>query len=154
MLKSMLKEDYIFVDVEITNGKKEEAINKISEICSTKCMIATKKLVKAFMAREKLDSTGFGEKIAIPHAKIKGLKSPMVAIFKFAQGVEWNSIDGIPVEIAIVLIMPEKDKENLHLQVLAQLSRKLMHEEFVNKIFEIDQSDVLYQYIISEMEEN
>ncbi len=154
MLKEMLKEEYIFLNVDIKKNDKKVAIEKISELCSEYCEIPTKKLAKAFLKREALDSTGFGEGLAIPHAKIKGLKKPMVAICRFNEEIDWQSLDDAPVKLAIVLIMPDGDKDNLHLQVLAMFARRLVHEEFMKSLCSQDDAKIMYNYIISKMEEN
>ena len=136
MLKTMLKPEFIFSDVKIDSLERKEAIEKIAE---------------KFMDRENLDSTGFGNGVAIPHAKIPNLKNPMVAVTRFADGIEWDAIDGEPVKVAIALIMPDGDEANTHLQVIAQLSRKLVHQETIDTLVNEVDSMKLYNFIINEM---
>ena len=154
MISDMLKPEYIFVEQTPDSPKLEDALRHISECCSPYAGVKPSALTKAFLAREKLGSTGFGEQLAIPHAKVKKLKSPMIALFRFTGEIDWHSLDGQPVKLAIALIMPKEDENNTHLTVLAQLSRKLVHPEFMATLLGAETRETLYQYIIKEMEEN
>ncbi len=153
MMKDMLKPEYIFLDVEVPKETKEDALKTISEICAKKKGFDPNELIQTFMARESADSTGFGSGVAIPHAKIKNLQEPMVAIFKFTKAIEWEAIDDEPVNLAIALIMPLEDEDNTHLQVISQFARLLVHDEFVEKLTNSIDSDDLYNYIIKKLEE-
>ncbi|AYF40700.1 PTS sugar transporter subunit IIA [Ethanoligenens harbinense] len=134
MIENLLKPESIFFDVEVPSTSKTDAVKTVSKLCSTYGNVKEDTLLKIFMDREEVDSTGFGGGIAIPHAKISGLKNPFVAIIRFKEPVDWDAIDDEPVKVAIALVMPSGDKNNLHLEVLAKLSRKLMDETFVQKL--------------------
>lgn len=153
MIQALFKQEYIFLEQMPKKSDLKQALELIGERCSEYAGIKGTELTKAFLKREKMDSTGFGEGLAIPHAKVKHLKNPMIAFFRFRDGVDWKAVDGYPVKVAIALIMPADDKDNTHLQVLAKLSRKLVHEEFMEKLLtETDQKE-LYTYIMREMGE-
>lgn len=153
MLRTMLKPENVFLNVETKGTSKEEALETISRLCEASSGVPAKELTEAYLKREELDSTGFGGGIAIPHAKIKGLKNPMVAIVKFANPMEWDAIDDEPVKTAIALIMPDGDGDNTHLQIISKFSRKLVHAEFVSTLLEETDSVKLYNFIMKEMEE-
>ncbi|HCM24146.1 MAG TPA: PTS fructose transporter subunit IIA, partial [Ruminococcaceae bacterium] len=104
--------------------------------------------------REKVESTGFGSGVAIPHAKLDRLKEPFIAIVHFAEPVNWDSIDGKPVEVAIALVMPTVDKDNTHLQVLSYFSRKLVDESFIDRLLKAEDKDQMYQCVLEEMGED
>ena len=151
MLKTMLKPEFIFSNVKVDGLEREAAIQKISEFCEENTGVSASLLAEKFMDRERLDSTGFGNGVAIPHAKIPNLKNPMVAVTRFEEGIEWDAIDGEPVKVAIALIMPDGDEANTHLQVIAQLSRKLVHQETSNTLISEVDSMKLYNFMINEM---
>ncbi|MDN5341900.1 MULTISPECIES: PTS sugar transporter subunit IIA [Oceanotoga] len=153
MIEQMLKPEYIINDVEIPSKTKEDAIKKISEICSEKQPLNEKELSKSFLKREKIDSTGFGNHIAIPHAKIKKLKSPMISIIRFKEEINWNSIDEKPVKVAIALVMPYSDEQNMHLKIISKFARNLVNEDFLNKLIKEKDSKKLYKYIIEKLGE-
>lgn len=151
MVKDLLKEELIFNKVIVPSKTKNEAINIISKLCSEKQNIDENKLREKFLEREELSTTGFGDHIAIPHAKIDGLKEPFISIIRFKDGIEWEALDGEDVKIAIALVMPNNDEENLHLKIIAKFARKLMNESFIENLSKENSSSELYDYIIEEM---
>ena len=150
-MRELLKPDYIFMNQRPKSASLDAALELISEKCSEYAGVRASELKKMFLKREKMDSTGFGEQLAIPHAKVKRLNNPMIAVFRFEEGIDWKSMDGQPVRVAIALIMPAGDENNTHLQVLAKLSRKLVHQEFMEMLLKIEDKKELYNYIIEEM---
>lgn len=149
MIKNLLKKDLILVKIDENIKTKFDAISFISQKCSS-YITDIEALKDAFISREEISSTGFGGGVAIPHAKLANFTSPLVGIFKFKDGVDWDSIDEEPVKVAIALVMPEGD--DTHLSVLAKFSRKLMNEYFTNYIFNEDDVENLYNFITKEME--
>ncbi|MBL1229803.1 PTS sugar transporter subunit IIA [Enterococcus sp. BWB1-3] len=84
--------------------------------------------------REELTSTGIGFGIAIPHGKCSHVKATTVAFGRLKNEVDWNSLDGKNVTIVFLLAVPEECKGDQHLRMIAGLSRKLIHDEFRNKL--------------------
>lgn len=80
--------------------------------------------------REEESTTGFGNGIAIPHARHSCVKEAGILFIRSKHDLEWNSIDGEPVKACVCLIAPD-DKNDFHLKTLSKFARKLMHEEFV-----------------------
>jgi len=91
------------------------------------------------MAREQLGSTGIGHGVAIPHGRMPDLKSPMLALARHHEGVDFESIDGEPVHIAVMLLVPDSD-DRQHLELLAQLARNLQQEKFREQIMQAQDS--------------
>ncbi len=73
------------------------------------------------LERERLGSTGLGHGIALPHARIKDVSEAIGAFVSIADGVDYDAMDGEPVDLAFALLVPEKATEE-HLQLLAQLA--------------------------------
>ena len=114
-LKATDKEGVIREMVDLL-GKVEEIKNK-------------EELIKTFLAREALGSTGIGQGIGIPHAKSPAVKD-LVAAFGLSQkGVNFDSLDGEPVYIFFLLIAPE-ESAGPHLKALARISRMLKDKFF------------------------
>ena len=72
----------------------------------------------------------------------------MIAIFRFTEGIDWNSMDGQPVKIAVALIMPDGDGDNTHLKVLSKLSRKMVHQEFMETLLNTEDPQALYSFML------
>ena len=139
-------QELIFLDVTPKKKDKKTAIRTISENIGRQCGFNEKKLFKGFMSREKQSSTGFGAKFAIPHTKVE-IDQGIVAFFRFSEPIEWDAMDGVPVETAIALVMPEKDGNNDHLQMISTLARLLMHDEFTSQLNELTDSKELSIYL-------
>ena len=73
----------------------------------------------------------------------------MIAIFRFTEGIDWNSMDGQPVKIAVALIMHDGDGDNTHLKVLSKLSRKMVHQEFMETLLNTEDPQALYSFMLN-----
>lgn len=148
---SLIREEMIFDNVYVASREKEEALRIISRLCAKRDGFYEDKFLTAFQEREDMDSTGFGGGIAIPHAIVEGLTDSIFAIVRFACPVEWEALDGEPVDLAMVAITPECVSESRHLPVIAALARKLMDEEFVYHLRRCKDKDQIYTYMLEEM---
>ena len=120
----------VVVDV-VTTNKKADALKAMAKLLASKRDLDAEELAARFADREAESSTGFGNSVAIPHAKISGLQTPFIGVATFSEPVEWESLDDAPVSIAIGLVMPLDDPDQTHLKVLSKLARKLMDDEFI-----------------------
>ena len=91
------------------------------------------KYKEGILAREKEFSTAVGDGIAIPHAKTAAVKRPGLAAMTVPGGVDWNAPDGENADLMFMIAAPEGEA-NTHLEMLANLSAMLMHEEFANAL--------------------
>lgn len=83
--------------------------------------------------REKESTTGIGGGIAIPHGKCAAVKAPGLAAMVVKEGVDFESLDGMPVHLIFLIAAPDT-KDNIHLDVLSKLSVLLMDNSFVEKL--------------------
>ncbi len=81
-------------------------------------------ITDSLFARERLGSTGLGHGVAIPHGRIKGLKSPMAALFQLEQPIGFDSPDEQPVSLLIFLLVPEAATQK-HLEILSEIAELL-----------------------------
>ena len=73
--------------------------------------------------------TGLGQGIAIPHGRIKGLKTPVGAFVRLGSPVQFDAPDGKPVGLVFVLLVPEAANEH-HLQLLSELAQMFSDKSF------------------------
>lgn len=85
--------------------------------------------VTSVLHREAEYSTGVGFGIAIPHGKDQAVNKAFV-MFTRVNDVDWQSLDGTSVDMVFQIGVPASDAGDEHLRILAQLSRKLMRDEF------------------------
>lgn len=122
------------IDLNGTAANKNEAIDKVVNLMVAGGNIADRAMYKAgVLAREQEGTTGIGEGIAIPHAKNAGVRAPGLAAMIVKDGVDFEALDGEPVEIIFLIAAPET-KENVHLEVLSKLSMLLMDEKFMERL--------------------
>lgn len=88
-------------------------------------------VVADYEDREREATTGFGGGVAIPHSKTDNVTDATLLFARLREPVEWNALDGAPVSTLISILAP-KSGADVHLQLLAKLARRLMHEDFVN----------------------
>lgn len=88
---------------------------------------------KAVLEREEVMSTGVGNGIAIPHAKVELLDSPVVAFALLKQPVDFESFDGKLVDL-VFLVAGSIRANSLHLKMLSALSRMLIHQQTVDSL--------------------
>ncbi len=109
----------------------------ITELANTLTSIDPDAVMEVVMAREQLGSTGIGHGVAIPHGRMSDLAAPMLALGRHLNGVDFEAIDGNPVHIVLLLLVPDSD-DRQHLELLAQLARSLQQESFRQQILQAD----------------
>ncbi|MEU5614709.1 fructose-specific PTS transporter subunit EIIC [Streptomyces sparsogenes] len=116
-------------------GDKEAAIREMAELLAASGKVAdVAGLVRAALAREEQGTTGLGEEIAIPHAKTDAVTGPVVGFARSPEGIEWGALDGTKARLVFMIAVPEAAAGDEHLRILALLSRKLMSEEFRERL--------------------
>jgi len=150
-IMDFLREDFIIEELESSN--KQEVLEEIARnIQKGKKKYNQAAMVKVLIEREKLGSTGIGDSIAIPHGKLNGLDDLIVAFGRSRQGVEFNAMDGKPVNLFFLLMAPEQSKSE-HLKVLARISRMLKDLNFRKSLMEAKSRNELYQIIVDKDEQ-
>lgn len=131
-INDVLRKDLMIMELQSTT--KEEVINEMIEKLAEKNVINDSETFKTgIMNRESQTSTGLGNGIAMPHSKNKAVKDAAVLFAKSSRGVEYEALDNEPVELFFMIAAPEGGN-NVHLEVLASLSRKLIDDEVVSKL--------------------
>jgi len=111
--------------MDLRGGHPAEALDDLSRrLAETGAVPSAAALAQALVAREELGSTAVGAGVAIPHAKVKGIKHPVLAVGIAPGGVDFAAADGEPVRLLFVIVSP-LDTPAEHLRMLAQISRWL-----------------------------
>jgi len=93
----------------------------------------SERVLEALLAREKVLSTGIGQGIAVPHAISEVIRSPQLIVGLAPGGVDYQSMDGEPVNVFFVLLSPP-DRAGHHIRLLARIARLARHPEFVDAL--------------------
>ena len=103
-------------------------------------------ITDSLFARERLGSTGLGHGVAIPHGRIKGLKSPLAAVFLLAQPIGFDAPDEQPVNLLIFLLVPEAATQK-HLEILSEIAEMLSDSNLRENIRQSPDALQLHQLI-------
>jgi PTS system nitrogen regulatory IIA component len=97
----------------------------------------------ALLAREQLGSTGLGAGFALPHARIEGLDRYLGLFVRLAKPIDFDSIDGKPVRLVFVLLIPAESAVS-HVAALAAISRRFRDGGFVAELSAAKTPDAAY----------
>jgi len=138
----LLDVDLIALDVDARS--KDEAIKAAADrLYAAGRTERPRDVEEAVWAREAAFSTGFGHGFAVPHARTDAVRSASLAFVRLRTPVVWGSLDDKAVEVVLLLTLRASDAPKTHLQILATLSRSLMHEEFRERLrLETDAGDL------------
>ncbi|MGF6991470.1 PTS system fructose-specific IIC component [Lachnospiraceae bacterium PM6-15] len=122
------------IELKGTPRSKKEALDQMVDLMVKSGKISdTEAYRKLVYAREEESTTGIGEGIAIPHGKGDSVKAPGLSAMVVPGGVEFDALDGEPVELLFLIAAPNTE-DNIHLDVLSKLSMLMMDEGFINDL--------------------
>lgn len=123
--------------VELAKRDKEDALVELATILGKSPAVGDAKgLTEAILNREEIMSTGIGQEFAVPHAKINTVKSFAIAIGTSAEGMEYGSLDRLPVRVITMIAAPEGE-QNTYLKVLKRVTDVLRVKPNRNRIVEL-----------------
>ncbi len=132
MITTLINEHLINLDLKAT--RKEEVFTEMARLLASQGKVSDEQaFIKDLWAREELGNTGFEEGVALPHAKSAAVCNPAVAIGISRNGIEYGAEDGKPSHIFFMIASPDGGA-NHHIEVLAELSGKLIEEGFIAKL--------------------
>lgn len=149
-INDLLRKDLMILNLEAT--EKEAAIDEMIARLDEQGIVDDASVYKeGIMSREAQTSTGLGDGIAMPHSKNPAVQEPAVLFAKSTKGVEYEALDGQPVELFFMIAAPEGGND-LHLEVLASLSRKLIDADVISQLKNAETPEEV-QAVFTESEE-
>lgn len=103
---------------------KKQALQELAAIAGKITSLEARDIFDTLLQRERLGSTGLGRGIAIPHVKMKGVDEIVCVFARLETPIDFESMDGEPVDLIFLLIAPEHASGD-HLKALARISRLL-----------------------------
>lgn len=122
--------------INCRNGatSKKRALEEMGKLlASVEPALSPEKVFDQLLERERLGSTGLGHGVALPHARIKGLTQACGAFIQLENGIDYDAIDGAPVNLIFGLLVPY-DATQEHLQLLATLASLFSDEGFRQRL--------------------
>lgn len=132
MITKLINEKLICLNLQATT--KEEVFVEMIDMLYKQGRVNNKaQFLADVCAREELGNTGFEEGIALPHAKSTAVIEPAVVIGISKNGIEYGAEDGLPSKLFFMIASPDGGA-NHHIEVLAELSSKLIEDGFIHAI--------------------
>ena len=145
-----LKEEWVIPDLQGTD--KRSVLKELSSVLVKPCQVASvDELLQGLLDREKLGSTGIGEGIAIPHGRLKKLKTFFISFGRSIKGVDFDSIDHHPSQLFFLVMAPENSAVD-NLKLLGRIVSLLKDTAFKKRLMETSSRKELFQ-VISEEDE-
>lgn len=116
------------MDAQTRDEAIEELVNALASAGAISKRSASE-IAKAIIARESQATTGIGKGIALPHAKIKGIKKPIATIGGTPEGLDFSSLDSKPV-YSVILLLSSPENPDEHLQAMETIFRHVQRDIF------------------------
>ena len=134
--------------VNVPGGSKKRVLEQIANLVARDLTdLDAQDIFENLIAREKLCSTGFGNGIAIPHCRLPGCQAPISAVLHLDAAVDFDAIDGAPVDLLFVLLVPEAATDE-HLELLRQIASMLDRAEVRERLRQAQSNEGLYQVVV------
>ncbi len=141
------------VKVPVESRDKESAITELVDLLDANGLLLDRDgTLEAVLTRERTQSTGTGAGIAIPHGKCNAVKELVMAIGIAHEPIEFESVDGKPVTILILLVSPA-NQTGPHIQALATISRLMLNEQFRQQLEKVTSADEVYELLNNQRNE-
>jgi fructose-specific phosphotransferase system IIA component len=132
---------------------KNDAIRELIDLLAENGALAEPAAaLQAVLEREKVRSTGIGQGIALPHGKCPHGRKPVIAIGLKPDGLDFDSVDGLPADIIVLMVSPSNQVAQ-HIQALARISRFLSFDEFRRNLRKAATADEIYEAVKRKEEE-
>jgi nitrogen PTS system EIIA component len=127
----------------VRTADKRKLLLQLSEWAAEALDLPTETVAEALAKREALGSTGLGGGVAIPHARLAELKAPYGIVAQLRKAIEFEAIDGQPVDIVFLLLLPA-ERAGEQLNALASVARRLREPQTLLRLRKAGSADELY----------
>ncbi|MBR4163952.1 MAG: PTS sugar transporter subunit IIA [Solobacterium sp.] len=140
----LITKEMISINADLKN--KDEVILHSAELMNTAGKLHDKAAyIQGVYDREAEISTNLGDGIAMPHARCAAVKEPGLTFIRLKEEIPWEGGDQ-PIKLVFGIAAPETGGD-IHLRILATLARKLIYDDFKQKLFAIESEEELLQLI-------
>ncbi|UPR54300.1 PTS sugar transporter subunit IIA [Vibrio cyclitrophicus] len=150
MITTLINQDLI--KLSLSADSKEDVFKELIDVLYAQGRISDKaQFLADIKAREEQGNTGFEEGIALPHAKSAAVIKPAVVIGVHKQGIEYGADDGQPSKLFFMIASPDGG-DNHHIEVLAELSSKLIEEGFIENFMNAHSEQAALELLLTKPE--
>ncbi|TCL03180.1 PTS sugar transporter subunit IIA [Sodalis ligni] len=142
-IRSVINERLINLNLQ---GMTKDAV--LRELCrmlyENGCISDANSFLDDVYLRESEGETGLGSHVAIPHGKSYAVIKTSIAIGKTSNNIEWESLDGLPVNFVILFAVRMIDKSSVHIKLLSQISELLADDDLLEQLLNINSKQELF----------
>lgn len=131
---------------DLNKKKALEVISKLTSQWDEK--VKYQDVFEALQKRERIGNTAIGHGVAIPHARISGLKQPLCVILSLDSSINFVPDENVPVDLIFGLLIPEEKVEK-HVEILGLLAEKLKNKSYCDKLRHTQNDEELYRAVLS-----
>lgn len=147
MFKNIFSPELIKVNLE--SSEKDELFEEMVEMfASSHSELDRDEILSALMLREAKMTTGIIPEIAIPHAIVTNVTNPIGVIGISRSGIDYDSLDKMPVKIVVMLLLSDADK-GTHLKVMQSLVSVFQKPNFIQNIMSKLTPQEVYNELLS-----
>lgn len=140
-MSSIIQKECIVFDID-TCDKNEAILTLVKRLKGQKKITGVYDFYQDVLNRERIAPTAIGYKISLPHGRTNNVIEPAVCFGRLNNEIVWNEKTKEVANIVILIAVPKDNNENLHMQILSKLARKLMHDDFRNQLTTSDKEEV------------
>ncbi len=133
----------------LKGNSKKQILQDLAGHCARVAGLNERLVFETLLQRERLGTTGIGQGISIPHGRIAGLARLVGFFAQLARPVDFDALDGEPVDLVFVLLAPEEAGAD-HLQALARIARLFRAPGIAQKLRQTDDAAALYAILTTE----
>jgi PTS system nitrogen regulatory IIA component len=135
------------VALDVRESDKARLLQQLSSQAAAKVGLSANEVCTQIIKREELGSTGVGNGVALPHARLQGLTTPFGVFARLRHGIDFEAIDSQPVNIVFLLLLPDGTGAS-QLNALASVARALRDPETLQRIRSAADRDSLFQAVV------
>ena len=135
------------VSLDVRESDKARLLQQLSSQAAAKVGLSANEVCTQIIKREELGSTGVGNGVALPHARLRELTTPFGLFARLRHGIDFEAIDSQPVNIVFLLLLPDGTGAS-QLNALASVARALRDPETLQRIRSAADRDSLFQAIV------
>jgi nitrogen PTS system EIIA component len=135
------------VALDVRESDKTRLLQQLSSQAAAKVGLNANEVSTQITKREELGSTGVGNGVALPHARLRGLSAPFGLFARLRHGIDFEAIDNQPVDMIFLLLLPDASGGS-QLNALACVARALRDPTALQRIRGAADRDSLFQAIV------
>lgn len=149
LLRIAFSRESILLDTEFTD--KQELINYAGKIIARRLNRDASEVLDEINRREEQMSTAMGKGVAFPHARLSGLKHPLIFVVRNRFGLEWDSPDNVQIHWVFFIITPE-DNPTAQIRILQMLAKTLSTRDLFEQIEATLNPHIIWEIISPNLE--